>query len=74
MLLREESFWMPQKAIAELFAVKVPAISKHVKSIFDSGELEEKSVVSVLETAAADSKNYKTRYYSCPSSSSPVRR
>lgn len=63
-LFREESFWMPQKAIAELFAVKVPAISKHLKSIFDSGELEENSVVSVLETTAADGKNYKTRYYS----------
>lgn len=63
-LFREESFWMPQKAIAKLFAVKVPAISKHLKSIFDSGELDENSVVSVLETTAADGKNYKTRYYS----------
>lgn len=63
-LFREESFWMPQKAIAELFAVQVPAISKHLKSIFESGELEEDSVVSVLETTAADGKNYKTRFYS----------
>lgn len=55
---------MPQKAIAELFAVQVPAISKHLKSIFESGELEEDSVVSVLETTAADGKNYKTRFYS----------
>ena len=43
-LYRDESFWMPQKAIAELFAVKVPAISKHLKNIFESKELEEAAV------------------------------
>lgn len=63
-LFRDESFWMPQKAIAELFGVQVPAISKHLKSIFESSELDEDSVVSVLETTAADGKSYKTRYYS----------
>ncbi|RLD68303.1 MAG: hypothetical protein DRI95_03460 [Bacteroidetes bacterium] len=40
---------MPQKKIAELFDVKVPAISKHFKNIFKSGELDEKVVVSILE-------------------------
>lgn len=38
-------------------------ISKHLKNIFASGELMEDSVVSVLETTAADGKNYSTRYY-----------
>lgn len=58
-----ESVWMPQKAIAELFNVKVPAISKHLKNIFDSEELEENSVVSILETTAKDEKNYQVKYY-----------
>ena len=40
--------------MADLFAVGVPAINKHLKNIFDAGELQDKSVVSVLETTAAD--------------------
>ena len=40
---------MPQKKIAELFDVNVPAISKHLKNIFESGELDEEVVVSILE-------------------------
>jgi len=60
---REETVWLTQKALAELFGVKVPAINKHLKNIFESGELAENSVVSILETTAADGKNYQTRYY-----------
>ena len=60
---KEETVWLTQKALAELFAVKVPAINKHLKNIFESGELVEDSVVSILETTAADGKNYQTRYY-----------
>ena len=45
-----EDFWMSQRALAELFSVKVPAISKHLKNIFESGELAEEQVVSILET------------------------
>ena len=60
---RGEDFWLTQKALAGLFEVKVPAISKHLKNIFDSGELLEDSVVSILETTAADDKNYMTKYY-----------
>ncbi len=44
-LLREETLWLTQKAIAELFAVNVPAISKHLKNIFASKELQEQAVV-----------------------------
>jgi len=58
-----ETVWLTQKAIAELFGVKVPAINKHLKNIFETGELIEDSVVSILETTAADGKNYSTRYY-----------
>ena len=49
-LLRNESIWLTQKRMAELFGVGVPAISKHLKNIFDSGELVEEVVVSILET------------------------
>lgn len=59
-----ETAWLSQKALAELFGVKVPAVAKHLKNIFDSGELKEGSVVSILETTAADGKVYKTKHYS----------
>ena len=62
-LFRAETAWLTQKALAELFGVKVPAINKHLKNIYESGELEEDSVVSILETTAADGKNYQTRFY-----------
>jgi hypothetical protein len=62
-LFRDETAWLTQKALAELFGVKVPAIAKHLKNIFESGELDEGSVVSILETTAADGKSYKTRFY-----------
>ena len=48
--LKDENVWLTQKAIASLFGVQVPAISKHLKNIFESGELQEKVVVSILET------------------------
>jgi hypothetical protein len=49
-LLSNENIWLTQKRMAELFGVGVPAISKHLKNIFDSGELEEEVVISILET------------------------
>lgn len=49
-LLSNESIWLTQKRMAELFGVGVPAISKHLKNIFDSGELDEEVVISILET------------------------
>ncbi len=58
-----ENIWLTQKRMAELFGVNVPAISKHLKNVFESGELEEKSVVSILETTADDGKEYKTKNY-----------
>ncbi len=62
-VLKDETVWLTQKALAELFGVKVPGINKHLKNIFASGELAEASVLSILETTAADGKNYHTRYY-----------
>ncbi len=59
----DESFWLTQKAMAELFGVNVPAISKHLSNIFTEGELEKNSVISILETTAADDKKYNTQYY-----------
>jgi len=47
--LHNETLWLNQKDIAELFGVQRPAITKHLKNIFDSGELEEKVVCSILE-------------------------
>ncbi len=61
--VRDESVWLTQKELATLFGVKVPAISKHLKNVFESGELVEASVVSILETTAPDGKAYSTRYY-----------
>lgn len=57
------TFWLTQKNIAELFGVNVPAISKHLKNIFETNELEEKSVISILETTATDGKTYSTKFY-----------
>ena len=48
-IMKDETIWATQKAIAGLFDVGVPAISKHLKNIFESGELDEKVVVSILE-------------------------
>ena len=60
---RAESIWCTQKAMAQLFDVGVPAISKHLKNIFDAGELVEDSVISKMETTASDGKNYITTFY-----------
>jgi len=49
--------------MAELFGVQRPAITKHLKNIFESGELEESSVSSILEHTATDGKKYQTKYY-----------
>ena len=49
--------------MAELFEVQKAAISKHLKNIFASGELQEEAVVSKMETTAADGKRYNTSYY-----------
>lgn len=61
--VHQETIWLPQKRMADLFGVGVSAISKHLANVFESGELDEDSVVSILETTAADGKSYKTKFY-----------
>ena len=63
-VIKDETLWCTQKAMAQLFGVGVPAISKHLKNIFEEGELSADSVISKMETTAADGKNYATTYYS----------
>ena len=58
-----DTLWLTQKQMAELFDVQPPAISKHLKNIFATGELAESAVVSILESTAADGKSYATRFY-----------
>ena len=61
--LEDETVWLTQQQIADLFGVKQPAISKHLKNIFESEELDEASVHSILEYTAADGKSYRTKFY-----------
>lgn len=62
-LCRDENIWLTQKKMAELFDVQKPAISKHIKNIFESDELQEKEVISTFEITATDGKNYPTQIY-----------
>ena len=48
-VIKDETIWATQKAMAQLFGVGIPAISKHLKNIFEEGELSESSVVSKME-------------------------
>ena len=48
-VVKDETLWCTQKAMAQLFGVGVPAISKHLKNIFDEGELDKNVVVSKME-------------------------
>lgn len=58
-----DTVWLTQQQIADLFGTKRPAITKHLRNIFNSGELEQNSVSSILEHTAADGKTYKTQFY-----------
>ena len=51
--VRGETIWLTQRQIADLFGTKVSTISKHLKSIFSSGELKEDEVISKMETTTA---------------------
>lgn len=61
--LENETVWLTQAQIAELFGTGRQAITKHLKNIFNSHELKEESVCSILELTAADGKTYKTKLY-----------
>ncbi len=61
--LKNESVWLSQIQLSELFGTKRPAITKHLIQIFKVQELSENSVCSILERTAADGKKYKTKFY-----------
>ena len=62
--LENETVWLTQQLMAELFQTTKQNIGQHLKHIFSEGELEEVSVVKEFFTAAADGKKYQTRFYS----------
>ncbi len=59
----EETFWLSQKKMGELFGVDVRTINEHLRNIFKTNELEEKSVIRNFRITAADGKNYLTNFY-----------
>lgn len=58
-----DTFWLPQKGIAELFGCSTDNVSLHLKNIFTDGELEPYSVTEEISATASDGKNYKTKFY-----------
>ena len=58
-----ETIWATQKAIAALFNVDRSVITKHLRNVFATGELEEKSVRAIFAHTATDGKKYNTMYY-----------
>ena len=63
-VIRDETIWLTQKAMAELFGVSKQSVSYHLNNIFSEGELSQESVVKEILTTASDGKNYPTQYYS----------
>ena len=61
--LHDETVWLPQKKIAELFGVDRSVITKHIKNIFEAAELKEDSVCAKIAHTAADGKKYATTFY-----------
>ncbi len=61
--LLDETLWLTQKMMAELFGVDVRTINEHLKNIFDSSELIEDAVIRKFRITASDSKSYDTKHY-----------
>jgi len=61
--LNNETVWLSQAQMAELFGTKRPAITKHLSNIYKSGELVDKSTCSILEHLAEHGQKYKTKIY-----------
>lgn len=59
----DENIWLTQRLMAQLYGVSVPAISQHLKTIFNDGELEENRVIKNFLITAADGKKYSTKHY-----------
>lgn len=60
---QDETIWLSQKLMSELFGVKVPTINEHLKNIFECNELEEKAVIRKFLITASDGKHYDTTFY-----------
>jgi hypothetical protein len=60
-VVKDETIWLTQKAMAALFGVQIPAISKHLTNIFEEGELEKVSTVSILEIVQTEGNRDITR-------------
>jgi len=60
---KDETLWLSQKKMAELFEVDRSVITKHLKNIFETAELEENSVCAKIALTAEDGKNYQTKFY-----------
>jgi len=65
-LFRDETLWLTQKAMAELFEVERSVITKHIRNIYKEGELQEEAVSANFTHTAADGKNYNTAFYNMP--------
>lgn len=63
-IIKDESIWLTQKAMAELFDCSTDNISLHLKNIFAEGELIKESVTEKFSVTANDGKNYNTQFYS----------
>ena len=62
--LEDDTVWLTQQQIADLFGTKRPAITKHLANIYKSGELEENSTCSILEHMGNDgNQRYTTKFY-----------
>lgn len=62
-IVKDETLWLTQKSMAELFGCSVDNISLHLKNIFNSGELDKYSVIEKISVTAADGKNYLVNFY-----------
>ena len=62
-IVEGETIWTTQKAMAEIFECTTDNISLHLKNIFNSGELEQNSVIEEFSATASDGKNYNTKFY-----------
>ena len=61
--LEDETVWLTQSQMADLFQTSIPNVSMHIRNIFREGELKEESVVKDFLTTAADGKRYQTNYF-----------
>ena len=62
-IVKDETLWLTQKSMAELFGCSADNISLHLKNIFNSGELDKQSVTEKISVTAADGKNYLVNFY-----------